>query len=125
MPEQHQTFETTQPWVVYTYGATHDRWWPPWNSTRVLGRARIGLTCAVCGVHEVAKVRMPRFGTIVDKGHHPARTAFLTAHAHQDRGDPASWAMPYLNPAAHEGGINLDLLAMRLEADLNQRDDET
>lgn len=37
--------ETGQPWVIYTYGRTHDGWWPLWSSTRVLGRARVGLEC--------------------------------------------------------------------------------
>jgi hypothetical protein len=31
-----------------------------------------------------------------------------------------SWAKPLLNPQAHEGGLNLDLLAARLEADINE-----
>ena len=115
-----QTFETAQPWVVYTYGLTHDRWWPFWNSTRVLGRARIGLTCCVCGHKEVASLRMPRVGKIEDRGHHPERLRFLREHRHPDRGHPMSWALPMLNMAVHEGGLDLDLFAARLEADLNE-----
>ena len=43
MRKLRTTYEATRPWVTYTYGRTHDGWWPLWNSTRVLGRARIGL----------------------------------------------------------------------------------
>jgi hypothetical protein len=31
---------------------------------------------------------------------------------------PMAWARPLLNPAAHVGGLDLDLLAMRLQADI-------
>lgn len=117
------TFETTQPWVVYHYGLTHDRWWPVWNSTRVLGRMKLVLECAVCGVRKVVTLRIPRFGKVPtpESGRHPVREAFLARHAHPDRA-PMSWARPLLNPAALSGGLNLDALAMRLEADLNERE---
>lgn len=120
----HITYEVDQPWVVYTFGLTHDLWWPFWNSTRILGHSKIAMTCAVCGTREVAKFRIPRFGTVPEPafGRHPVREAFLAEHTHPDRGHPMSWAMPMLNPAAHPGGINLDLLGARLEADLNQED---
>ena len=124
MDHTMQTAETTQPWVVYTYGLTHDRWWPFWNSTRVIGRARIRMTCAVCGEQEITNFRIPRFGKVPEPatGRHPVREQFLREHRHPDRGHPMSWAMPLLNPAAHGGGMDLDLLAARLEADLNQDD---
>jgi hypothetical protein len=115
------TYETTQPWVLYHYGLTHDLWWPFWNSTRVLGRAKIILECIVCGEQKRVSIRIPRFGDVPDKGHHPLRNAFLAEHAHPDRGAPMSWAMPLANLDAYPGGINLDALAMRLEADLNER----
>lgn len=116
------TYETTQPWVLYRYGLTHDGWWPFWNSTRVLGRAKIGMECMVCGARETANLRMPRFGPVPEPegGRHPARVAFLKAHQHPDRGHPMSWAKPLANLAAHEGGASLDMLAMRIEADLNE-----
>lgn len=116
------TYETTQPWVLYHYGRTHDGWWPLWNSTRILGYARIGMECAVCGVHEVIRLRIPRFGAVPEPagGRHPARARFLAEHAHLDRGAPMSWAKPLLNPAAHPGGLDLGALAMRLEADMQQ-----
>jgi hypothetical protein len=116
----HSTYETTQPWVAYHYGLTHDGWWPPWNSTRVLGRARIIMECAVCGQREIASLRMPRFGPIPDRGRHPIRERFLFEHQHPDRPHPMSWDKPFLNPAAHEGGMDLDLLGMRLEAEINE-----
>lgn len=122
MPPDRQTYETTQPWVVYRYGLTHDLWWPFWNSTRVLGRARIIMECAVCGKQEIATIKVPRFGKVVDRGHHPTRQRFLSEHAHPDRGAPMSWAKPLLNPAAHPDGFDLTALAMRLEADMNERD---
>jgi hypothetical protein len=116
------TYETTQPWVLYHYGRTHDKWWPFWNSTRVLGRALIGMECMVCGKFGIARIQIPRFGRVPtpEAGRHPVRKAFLTEHAHPDRGAPMSWAVPLANLAAHPGGLNLDALAMRLEADINE-----
>lgn len=113
------TYETTQPWVLYHYGATHDRWWPIWNSTRVLGFARIGMQCMVCGARETAKVPVPRLGPLPvhASGRHPVRERFLAEHTHPDRPHPMSWAVPLANLAAHPGGLDLDLLAMRLQAD--------
>jgi len=114
-----QTFEVGQPWVVYSYGRTHDLWWPFWNSTRWLGRACIVAECAVCGDRTPLWYRIPRFGPILDQGPHPVRVAYLAEHAHPDRGSPMSWAKPLLNFEAHQGGLNLEALAMRLEADIN------
>lgn len=124
--QTHETYETTQPWVTYMYGLTHDRWWPLWTSTRVLGRARIRMTCCVCGTAETPSLRIPRFGPVPQpvSGRHPAREAFLARHAHPDRGHPMSWALPLLNPAVHPGGMDIELLAARLEADINQTTDE-
>lgn len=120
-----ETYEVTQPWVTYTFGLTHDRWWPLWNSTRVLGRARIQCTCCVCGQREVLSLRMPRFGKVPEpaSGRHSERERFLADHAHPDRGAPMSWALPLRNLAAHPGGLHLEQLAMRLEADLNESGD--
>lgn len=123
-----QTAETSQPWVVYTYGLTHDKWLPFWNSTRILGHAKIEMTCAVCGVTEIAKFRLPRFGPVPEPklGRHPARILFLFEHLHRkSMTHPMSWAMPLLNPAVHEGGIDLDLLAMRLQTDFDANFKET
>jgi hypothetical protein len=119
------TAEAEQPWVVYHYGLTHDRWWPLWTSTRLLGRAKIVMECAVCGDRKTASLKIPRFGRVPEPatGRHPARERFLTEHAHPERGAPMSWAKPLLNPAAHPGGVSLDALAIRLQADL-YRDEE-
>lgn len=125
MDAGHSTYETTQPWVAYHYGLTHDLWWPIKGSTRWWGRSKIVMECAVCGRRETAVMRIPRWGPVPApaSGRHPVRERFLAEHAHPDRGAPMSWAKPLLNPAAHEGGVDLDALAMRLEADLNQRDE--
>lgn len=116
----HETYETSQPWVTYTFGLTHDRWWPPHTSTRVLGRSRIKVTCCVCGDVEVLTLRIPRFGPIPEpaSGRHPERERYLRDHSHPDRGHPMSWALPLRNMAAMPGGIDLDMLAMRLQADI-------
>lgn len=126
MSEMEGHFDTDQPWVVWWFGLTHDKWWPAHNSTRVLGRARVVLQCAVCGHRETISIKIPRFGKvpIPKSGKHTERERFLAEHAHPDRGAPFAWAMPLLNPEAHPGGLSLDQFAMRLEADLNEGDDE-
>jgi hypothetical protein len=121
IPEESlSTYETDQPWVVYRYGLTHDGWWPLWRSTRVLGRMKIVCECAICGDRTTLALRIPRFGTIKPPkgGKHVARLRYLMAHVHRDRPSPMAWARPLLNMAAHPGGLDLDALAMRLEADL-------
>jgi hypothetical protein len=74
------TVEVTQPWVTYTYGMTHDLWWPFWNSTRVLGKAKVLMRCIACQTEEVAVLKMPRFRPVEDRGSHPLRTKFLSEH---------------------------------------------
>lgn len=118
--------EVDQPWVIYVYGRSHDRWWPFWSSTRVIGRARIGMECTVCGDRSVVSLKIPRLGPVLEpaSGKHPAREKYLAVHSHPLRGHPMSWAQPMRNLNAHPGGLNLDLLAARLEADINARGDE-
>lgn len=106
--ERVETYEVGQPWVIYRYGLTHDGWWPLWNSTRILGRARISVECAVCGNRRVLSIRMPRFGPVPPnpddpQGRHPLRVAYLAEHAHPDRQHPMTWARPLANPAALRG----------------------
>jgi hypothetical protein len=114
--------------VIYTYGRTHDGWWPFWNSTRVLGRARIGLECCVCGHTEVVSLRIPRVGEVPEpaSGRHVERERFLAEHAHPDRGHPMSWARPLRNfNVFGSAGISPDLLAMRLQAEMLRGSDGT
>lgn len=125
MTRTMETFEVGQPWVTYTYGLTHDLWWPIWSSTRLLGHAKIICTCCVCGARQTLRIKMPRFRGVPDKGHHPARLTFLGQHAHPDRGHPMSWVLPFRNMAAHEGGISLDLMAMRIESEMNDESRST
>ena len=124
MSKIRETYDTDQPWVCYTYGLTHDRWWPFWNSTRILGFARIKCDCCVCGKIEILRVPIPRWGVVPEpaSGKHPMRERFLTEHAHPDRGHPMSWVRPLRSIAAHTRGLDLDLLGMRLESDLNNDD---
>ena len=99
-----ETYETTQPWVIYAYGKPHDRWWPFWSSTCVLGKAKIGCECAICGERITVTLSMPRFGPVKDNGKHPLRQAFLDAHQHPDQQrNPLTWARPLRNPAAFGG----------------------
>lgn len=123
MSARHETCETTQSWCVYTYGATTDRWWPLWRSTRVLGYAKIRMECCVCGRFEWARLRMPRFGPVPKpkSGRHVRREQFLADHTHPDRGHPMSWARPLRNMGVFGGAFSPDLLAMRLQADINER----
>lgn len=117
---RHETFETDQPWIIYSYGRTHDRWWPPHNSTRILGYGKIGMECCICGETAVAKIKIPRFGNAARQDKHPLRVQFLLDHIHRDKPHPMSWVKPLRNPVVFgREGIDLDLLAMRLEADLS------
>lgn len=116
-PKEMKTYERKQPWIIYRYGRTHDGYWPFWTSTHFLGRFCVEATCAVCGVTEEQWMKIPRFAEIEDKGPHPRRVQFCVDHLHPDKGAPMSWAKPLLNPFVE---IVLDLLAMRLEADMNE-----
>jgi hypothetical protein len=62
--ERMSTYETEQPWLCYHYGATHDKWWPFWNSTRVLGIFKINMECCVCGEYRMTRIKIPRFGEV-------------------------------------------------------------
>lgn len=56
-----ERYDADQPWVIYRYGATHDKWWPFWSSTRVLGFAKVECECAICGERHMVKA--PILGT--------------------------------------------------------------
>lgn len=112
-----ETFDTDQPWVVYRYLSSD-------GETRFTGRSRIQCQCAICGVQKTLVLKIPRIGPVKEpkNGKHVARLEFLQEHLHtkEHRQNPMSWAMPLLNPAAHTDGIDLDLLAMRLAADIRE-----
>lgn len=112
-----ETYETDAPWVTWTF--LSDDW-----ETRITGRSRMKMTCCVCGEREIIRVRIPRVGPVPtpEGGVHPERIKAKQRHAHPDRGAPMSWALPLRNPFGQPGGLNLDGLAMRLEADINERD---
>lgn len=112
---KRETYEIDAPWVTWTW-LSSDR------ETRITGRSRLKLTCCVCGKREIVRVPIPRIGPVTPPsgGVHPARIAAKERHAHPDRGHPMSWALPMRNPDAHPGGLNIDLLAARLEADINE-----
>lgn len=114
--EPLRTYEHGQPWVVYTY---------PYDDAECDKRgllAHVVMECSVCGVTEDWTLRRGETPPELVIGRTPARNSFLLKHLHFDRGAPMSWAKPLLNPAAHEGGIDPEALAMRLEADLNDFD---
>lgn len=107
-------YDTEEPWICWWFLST-DR------ETRITGRMRVLVECAVCGQREKLRLRIPRFGPVNPSGReHPARTRFKLAHLHPDKPHAFAWARPLLNLAAHKGGVDLDLLKMRLEADLRE-----
>lgn len=111
---EHRTYEVDQPWVIYSYLSRDDR-------TRITGRSIVECECAICGERRRLKLRIPRVGPIPDNGKHVERLRFLHEHVHPDRPAQMAWARPLLNPFA-SGPLDLDALAMRLEADLKEAD---
>lgn len=99
---EHSTFETAQPWVIYTYLRSD-------TQARILGSTKIRCECCICGVTETLKIKMPRFAVPVDRGPHPKRVAFLASHIHRlQQTAPETWKLPLRNPEAH--GDTLDIL---------------
>jgi hypothetical protein len=96
----YETFEESQPWLVYSYFV------PGWV-VRILGRGCIRLECSICGVVEWPTLRIPRWGPITDRGRHPARVRFMADHEHPGvRNNALSWERPLRNPSAlREGDI--------------------
>ena len=108
MAERLRTFETKQPWVIYTYLRTD-------LQARILGSTKIRAECCICGVTEDLKIKMPRFVEPEDRGPHPKRTAFLAKHVHRlQQTAPETWKLPLRNPEAH--GDTLDILRDVVEA---------
>jgi hypothetical protein len=114
--EGAERYDTDQPWICWTFLTTDAR-------TRITGRSVIVMDCCVCGRKKKVSIRLPRFGPvpIPPGGRHAERIRFMLDHLHPDKPHPIAWAKPLRNTAAHPGGgIDLDLLAMRLEADLRE-----
>lgn len=92
------------------------------RETRITGRVRMRMTCCVCGKRETIRPRIPRWGPVPEppNGVHPERLGAIERHQHPDKGHPMSWALPLRNMGVFGGGLDLDLLGARLEADLNE-----
>ena len=113
--EGAERYDTDQPWICWTFLSTDAR-------TRITGRSVVRMDCCVCGAIQKSHIRIPRFGPVSAPpgGRHAERLRFMLAHLHPDKGHPMSWAKPLRNPFAQPGGLDLNLLAMRLEADLTE-----
>lgn len=110
-----ERYDTDQPWICWRFLSTDAR-------TRITGRSTVLMDCCVCGAREKARIRIPRFGPVPTPsgGRHAERVRFMLAHLHPDRGHPMSWAKPLRNLAAMGGTVDLEMLAMRLQADLSE-----
>jgi hypothetical protein len=102
-PELYQTYEHSQPWVVYTYPRTDaeaDR----------LGEALIVMQCAVCGEREEWRAPLPSAEECarIPADHKPqARIDFLVKHNHRPLPHALTWALPLLNVAAHNETLDV------------------
>lgn len=113
----YETYEVEQPWVIYTY---------PYTDAECDRRgllAHVVMECIVCGDTEDWTVKAGEEPKPQVNGYAAERVDFLLTHRHPDRGSPMSWARPLRNVAAHPGGMDVDALAMRLEADINEAQD--
>lgn len=110
----YEAYDTRQPWICWRFLTTDQR-------TRITGRSKVLMDCCVCGQKRKVTIRIPRFGPVPDNGRHPERLRFMLDHLHADRPHPMMWAKPLRNPAVFgREGVDLDLLAMRLESDLRE-----
>lgn len=100
---RRQTYETTAPWITWTW-LSLDR------ETRITGRSRMRLTCCICGLSEIIRIRIPRWGPVPEPegGVHIERLRAIERHAHPDRRNPADWALPFRNPAGWGQGIPIE-----------------
>lgn len=105
-----ETYEVGSPWVTYHYLTTDAQ-------TRITGRSRIRLACAICGHEETLTLRIPRVGPVPEPkgGRHPKRVEFVRAHQHtaDERRDRTTWAKPLRNIA---GLGSVDLAAIVTDA---------
>ncbi len=104
MSNRLETYEVGSPWITYRY-LTTDR------QTRITGRSKILLACAICGHEETLTLRIPRVGPVpIPKGgRHEKRVEFVRAHQHTaaERRDRTRWAKPLRNAA----GLDLGMMA--------------
>lgn len=109
-----ERYDTDQPWICWRFLTTDAQ-------TRITGRSAVLLDCCVCGAKRKVRIKIPRFGPVPVVSRHEERLRFMLDHVHPDKPHPMSWAKPLRNPAAHieQGGMDLDLLAMRLQADID------
>lgn len=114
--EGAERYDTDQPWICWRFLSTDAR-------TRVTGRSVIRMDCCVCGAKETVRIRIPRFGPVPvpPGGRYAERVRFMLAHLHPDKGHPMSWEKPLRNPFAQRGGLDLELLAMRLRGRSERR----
>jgi hypothetical protein len=112
--EGSERYDTDQPWICWTFLSTDAR-------TRITGRSVVLMDCCVCGQKRKVRIRIPRVGPVPDNGKHVERLRFMRDHLHPEKPHPITWAKPLRNLAVFgTGGLDLDLLAMRLEADLKE-----
>jgi hypothetical protein len=94
---KHQTCESAQPWVIYTYPRTDE------ESDR-MGEALVIMQCAVCGDKAEWRAPLPTAEecALIPPDHKPqARIDFLTTHNHRPLPHALTWALPLLNVGAH------------------------
>jgi hypothetical protein len=118
MSKPLETYEVGSPWVTYHYQTTDAQ-------TRITGRSKILLACAICGHEEVLTLRIPRVGPVPEPqgGRHPDRVAFVRAHQHtgEERRDRTTWAKPLRNPAGLNLGDLADIVTDALNRDLGDQ----
>lgn len=104
----YETFETAQPWVIYSYLTTDA------EADANGGEGQILIRCAICGVREVCVIAIPDEPLHTPPDYrHPQRAAFLAAHQHPGvNRNPLSWEQPLANPAALRDGDLEDVLGV-------------
>lgn len=99
MSDRYETYETTQPWVCYTYLHTDE------EADR-LGYSEIECECCVCGAKRIVRFHLPSSAEIdamnLPPNHkHTERVKFLAEHDHRPLPHALTWAKPLRNVAAH------------------------
>ncbi len=101
-----ETYEVGSPWITYHY-LTTDR------QTRITGRSKILLACAICGHEEVLTLRIPRIGPVPTPkgGRHEKRVEFVRTHQHtaDQRRDRKTWAKPLRNLAGLDPQVMVEI----------------